>query len=163
MIEGLSKVCWPGRMQLVKSPGGQTILLDGAHNPASAEALAAAFRQQFLEACPALILGVLADKDWRPLAGALAPLARRLLLVPVNSSRTLAPEELLPVCRIANPQAVVEVCTSLADALERSAQEPLLIITGSLYLVGEAMEHLRLSPAPAADERGLNEWSAARK
>ena len=163
MIEGLSQVHWPGRMQLAKSSNGQTILLDGAHNPASAEALAAAFRQQFPEARPVLILGVLADKDWRPLAETLAPLARRLLLVPVNSRRSLAPEEMLPVCRNANPQAVVEVCASLADALQRSAQEPLLIITGSLYLVGEAMERLQLSPVPVADERGLNEWSAARK
>jgi dihydrofolate synthase/folylpolyglutamate synthase len=163
IFKGLSNVHWPGRMQLVKSPGGQTILLDGAHNPASAAALAAAFRQQYPGACPALILGVLADKDWRPLAETLAPLARRLLLVPVNSRRSLAPGDLLDVCRMANPQAAVEVCASLADALDRSAREPFVIITGSLYLIGEAMERLQLSPVPAVDERGLNEWGTARK
>lgn len=163
ILAGLSRVHWPGRMQLAKSSSGQTILLDGAHNPASAEALAAAFKQQFSEARPALILGVLADKDWRPLVETLAPLAHRVLLVPVKSRRSLAPEDLLTVCRSANPQAVVEVCASLADALVRSAQELLVIITGSLYLVGEAMERLRLSPTPVADERGLNEWSAPRK
>ena len=163
ILAGLSRVHWPGRMQLAKSSSGQTILLDGAHNPASAAALADACKQQLPEARATLILGVLADKDWRPLAETLAPLARRLLLVPVNSQRSLAPEAMLPVCRNANPQAVVEVCVSLADALERSAQEPLVIITGSLYLVGEAMERLQLSPTPAADERGLNEWGAARK
>jgi dihydrofolate synthase / folylpolyglutamate synthase len=163
IYRGLSRVHWPGRMQLEKRSSGQTILLDGAHNPASAEALAIAFKQQFPGARPALILGVLADKDWRSLAEALAPLAHRQLLVPVNSRRSLAPETLLPACRSANPQAAVEVCSSLADALERSAQEPLVIITGSLYLVGEAMERLRLSPTPVADERGLNEWSADRK
>jgi dihydrofolate synthase/folylpolyglutamate synthase len=163
IFAGLSNVYWPGRMQVAKSRSGQTFLLDGAHNPASAAALAGAFRQQFSEARPALILGVLSDKDWRPLAETLAPLAHRLLLVPVNSRRSLAPESLLPVCRSANSQAVVEVCASLADALERSAREPIVIITGSLYLVGEAMERLHLSPAPAADERGLNEWGATRK
>lgn len=163
ILAGLSRVHWPGRMQVAKGPSGQTILLDGAHNPASAKALAAAFKQQFPKARPALILGVLADKDWRPLAETLAPLARRLLLVPVNSRRTLAPEDLLPVCRDANSQATVEVCASLAEAMSRSADEPFLMITGSLYLVGEAMERLQLSPAPAADERGLNEWGAARK
>ena len=163
MIEGLSQIYWPGRMQLAKNSSGQTILLDGAHNPASAKALAVAFKQQFPEASPALILGVLADKDWRPLADTLAPLARRLLLVPVKSQRSLAPEDLLEVCRQANPQAAVEVRASLAEAFERSAQEPFLLITGSLYLVGEAMERLQLSPAPAADERGLNEWGSARK
>jgi dihydrofolate synthase/folylpolyglutamate synthase len=150
-------------MQLAKRSSGQTILLDGAHNPASAEALAAAFRQQFTGVRPALILGVLSDKDWRPLAGTLAPLAHRLLLVPVNSRRSLAPEELLPVCRNANPQAAVVVCASLAEALDRSAHDPFLLITGSLYLVGEAMERLQLSPAPAADERGLNEWGSGQR
>ncbi len=161
IIEGLSRVHWAGRMQMAKTSGGQTILLDGAHNPASAEALVRAFREQFPEARPAVILGVLADKDWRSLAATVAPLARRLLLVPVKSGRSLAPADLLPVCRNANPQAVVEVCTSLADALERSAREPFLLLTGSLYLVGEALERLELSPVPAADERGLNEWGAA--
>jgi len=162
ILAGLAQVHWPGRMQLAKGSDGQSFLLDGAHNPASAEALADAFRQQFPEACPALILGVLSDKDWRPLAEILAPLARRLLLVPVNSRRSLAPEELLPVCRGANPQATINVCASLAEALEQSRQEPLVIITGSLYLVGEAMERLQIIPAPRNDERGLNEWMAKR-
>ena len=156
---GLSQVHWPGRMQLARTPAGQTLLLDGAHNADSAKALAAAFRRQFPTVRPTLIIGVLADKDWRPIAETLAPLAARLLLVPVNSQRTLAPESLQPACRSANPQAAVEVCDSLAEALRRSANEPFLLITGSLYLVGEAMEQLRLAPTPPHDERGLNEWS----
>ena len=157
---GLSRVQWPGRMQLATTPGGQTVLLDGAHNIPSAEALAAAFRQQFPATQPAMIFGVLADKDWRRLAETLAPLARRILLVPVNSERTLPPAELLPACCAANPTASVEVCESLADALTRSKTEPFLLITGSLYLIGEAMERLQLLPRPPADERGLNEWTA---
>jgi len=162
ILAGLSRVQWPGRMQLASTLGGQTVLLDGAHNIPSAEALAAAFRQQFPTAQPAMIFGVLADKDWRPLAETLAPLARRILLVPVNSERTLPPFELLPACRSANPSATVEVCASLSDALARSKAEPFLLITGSLYLIGEAMERLQLLPAPPADERGLNEWTVQR-
>jgi len=160
ILAGLSRVQWPGRMQLATTPGGQTVLLDGAHNIHSVEALAAAFTQQFPTTQPAMILGVLADKDWRQLAETLAPLARRILLVPVNSERTLHPAELLPACRAANPAASAEVCESLADALARSKDEPFLLITGSLYLIGEAMERLQLLPRPPADERGLNEWTA---
>ena len=160
ILAGLSRVQWPGRMQLASTPGGQTILLDGAHNIPSAEALAAAFRQQFPATQPAMIFGVLADKDWRRLAETLAPLARRILLVPVNSERTLPPSELLPACRAANPSTTVEVCASLSDALARSKDEPFLLLTGSLYLIGEAMERLQLLPRPPADERGLNEWTA---
>jgi dihydrofolate synthase/folylpolyglutamate synthase len=162
IVAGLSRVRWPGRMQLAQGPGGQLILLDGAHNPGSAAALSAAFREQFPEARPAMILGLLADKDWQAMVRTLAPLAHRLLLVPVNTRRSQAPEVLAPVCREANPRAAAEVCASLADALERSAEEPFLILTGSLYLVGEAMERLKLSSSPAAGERGLNEWGANR-
>ena len=159
ILTGLSRVQWPGRMQLATTPGGQTILLDGAHNMPSVQALAAAFRQQFPTTQPSMIFGVLADKDWRPLAETLAPLACRILLVPVNSERTLSPAELFPVCRAANPAASVEVCESLPDALTRGKDEAFLLITGSLYLIGEAMERLQLLPRPPADERGLNEWT----
>ena len=121
-----------------------------------------AFQKLFPEVRPALILGMLADKDWDPIARILAPLARRLLLVPVNSARTLPPENLLLACKEANPTAAVDVCASLAEALGKCAGESFVVITGSLYLVGEAMEQLRLSPAPPCDERGLNEWGARR-
>ena len=88
----------------------------------------------------------------------LAPLAGRLILTPVNSERTLPPAELLPVCQQANPQAAIDVCSSLADALKLVDADEQVIITGSLYLIGEAMELLGLSPAPAREERSLNEW-----
>lgn len=163
ILAGLSQASWPGRMQLAKTPAGQAVLLDGAHNIDGARALAAAFTEGFPKTRPALILGVLEDKDWRALTEILAPLAGRSLLVPVASRRTLAPEVLAPVCRQANATAPVEVCSSLSEALQKSASEPFLIITGSLYLVGEAMEHLQIAPTPSADERGLNEWSGSRK
>jgi len=92
----------------------------------------------------------------------LAPLAKRILLVPVRSERTAAPEELVSVCRQGNPEAEVMVCPGLSDALHIAANDPFTIITGSLYLVGEAMELLQLAAAPAGDERALNEWGAKR-
>lgn len=163
MLAGLSAVYWPGRMQVIARPGGQIILLDGAHNAAGARALAAAFAQKYPNIRPTLILGVLHDKDSRAITEALLPLAARTLMVPVNSERTLAPEQLLAICQLANSSGLSETCTSLAEALQRSIADPFLIITGSLYLIGEAMERLRLSPVPTIDERGLNEWGAARR
>jgi dihydrofolate synthase/folylpolyglutamate synthase len=159
---GLQTVQWPGRMQLARLPSGQSLLLDGAHNAASAVALRKAFEAQFPSGRAALILGVLADKDWAILASTLAPLGRRVLLVPVNSQRTLPPQELADACRSANSAVVPEVCASLDDALARVEGESLVLLTGSLYLVGEAIERLGLSPRPATDERGLNEWGGAR-
>jgi dihydrofolate synthase/folylpolyglutamate synthase len=158
---GLAHVDWPGRFQLAKTDSGQTFLLDGAHNPAGAETLRAGFRKYFPEATPALIFGVLRDKDWLAMSQILAPLARCLLLVPVHSNRTATPEALQAACLQANPAAEVIACASLAEALQRAATHPVVVVTGSLYLVGETLELLELAPARAMGERGLNEWGAA--
>ncbi len=162
ICRGLTTVHWPGRMQLVKTPDGRAYLLDGAHNAAGVAALGTALRSRFLGVKPALVLGVLGDKDWQSIGAQLAGLAARILLVPVSSQRSLAPENLLPICRAANAAAPVSVCENLAEALRQMANEPFVLITGSLYLVGEAMELLRLAPVPPAGERGLNEWTGVR-
>src|SRR5262249_30438741 len=116
--------------------------------------------QRFPGTRPPLILGVLSDKDWAGLAAALAPVAGRVLLVPVRSARSLAPASLAPICRETNPSAPVQVCASLAEALSHVERErdPIALLAGSLYLVGEALELLGLSTAPGVDESILNEW-----
>jgi dihydrofolate synthase/folylpolyglutamate synthase len=174
---GLAGVSWPGRLQLVTRASGQKILLDGAHNPAGAKALREALkgtptsgpaseRHNSKRAGPeagapiTIILGVLQDKDWRAICETLAPLAARIHTVPVASERSAHPQELAEACRKINPAAEISVGHSLAEALEKSAGDGFVVITGSLYLVGEALELLGLSPA-APDERGLNEWTAA--
>jgi dihydrofolate synthase/folylpolyglutamate synthase len=156
---GLETVHWPGRLQLVKTASGQTILLDGAHNVGGAEALRRALVGLFSAPKPALVLGVLQDKDYRHICETLAPLAGRIVTVPVASERTAPPEALCDVCREANPAALVTACSSLADALSQVADDLFVVITGSLYLVGEAMELLKLSPATDGSERELNEWT----
>ena len=162
--EGLQNVNWPGRLQLIKKPDGQKILLDGAHNVAGVEALRAALTA----GVPlTFIIGFLGDKDWRPMCEILAPLAAKIFCVPVASVRTADARELAKTFRSANPAAEVLVCDSLSEALGKSGSrerslhhaQSFIVITGSLYLVGEALELLGLSPADAG-ERGLNEWSA---
>lgn len=155
---GLSRVHWPGRLQLVTRPSGQRILLDGAHNLSGAQCLAAALHTCFAEAKPAFILGILRDKDWEHMCGILAPLASRILLVPVHSERTAEPHGLAEVCHRVNPRAAVSEHPSLEAALADAAQESFVVVAGSLYLIGEAMELLQLSPAKATPERALNEW-----
>ncbi len=175
---GLTNIDWPGRLQLVTRASGQKLLLDGAHNPAGAKVLrealkgapstaSACFKEELhhaetvLGAPITLILGVLQDKDWQHICETLAPLAARIYTVPVSSERSAVPVELAEVCRQTNPAAVVAACHSLGEALDRAADEKFVVITGSLYLVGEALELLGLSPAGPA-ERGLNEWTTAR-
>jgi dihydrofolate synthase/folylpolyglutamate synthase len=130
-----------------------------------------------------LILGVLQDKDWPHICETLAPMAAQIFTVPVASERTADARELAAACRAANSAAKIAVCDSLREALKGlhcfsvrgigradlpvgldagqrvPSSEPLIVVTGSLYLVGEALELLGLSPA-TGNERALNEWSA---
>jgi dihydrofolate synthase / folylpolyglutamate synthase len=156
---GLMHVYWPGRLQIATLASGQSVLLDGAHNLSGVECLVAALKTYFPTTKPALILGILQDKDWTHMCQALAPCASAVFLVPVHSKRTAEPHGLAEVCRLANPQAIVVECASLKDALAKASPFPLLTVTGSLYLIGEALELLHLLPAKTAEERGLNEWS----
>ncbi len=155
---GLAGVRWPGRLQMVSRPGGRTMVLDGAHNPAGVETLATSLAQIFPGTRPVLVLGCLGDKDWIWMCRRLAPLSGRIFPVPVCSDRRVSQRELADVCRLANPHAEVTACDRLADALARVDSEPLVVVTGSLYLVGEALELLGHVPSTERVERGLNEW-----
>jgi dihydrofolate synthase/folylpolyglutamate synthase len=157
---GLANVNWPGRLQLIQRPNGQKVLLDGAHNAAGAKVLRAALGKIFSDPEKTLILGVFQDKDWRTMCETLAPLAARILTVPIASERTANANDLALACRDANPSAEILACADLAEALKKSMGDEFVVITGSLYLVGEALELLGVSPA-AESERGLNEWSVA--
>ena len=156
---GLENVNWPGRLQLVKTKSGQSFLLDGAHNVAGAKVLREALEKNFSAEKRTLILGVLQDKDWRQICQTLAPLAARIFTVPVASERSAAACELAAACRVANPKAEIISRSSLGEALKQTTKDDFVIVTGSLYLVGEALELLKLLPM-SDDERALNEWTA---
>jgi dihydrofolate synthase/folylpolyglutamate synthase len=157
---GLETVSWPGRLQLITHDSGQNILLDGAHNVAGAKALLSALEKNSPAARQTLILGVLQDKDWPHICETLAPTASRIFTVPVASERTADARELAAACRAANPAAEIAACDSLCMALDQAVNDRFVVVTGSLYLVGEALELLGLSPATGG-ERALNEWSAS--
>jgi dihydrofolate synthase/folylpolyglutamate synthase len=162
---GFKDVQWSGRLQKVERANGQIVLLDGAHNPAGALTLAAAWpgimnadsaegRRR-----PALILGTMRDKDYGAICQILAPLAGIILLAPVGSHRTADPVLLAGYCRDANPHAAVVPCDNLPAAFARAAEEKFIIVTGSLHFIGEAMEYLGL--AAPSNERALNEYLPA--
>lgn len=159
---GLAQVNWPGRLQLITRPNGQRVLLDGAHNPDGVDTLVAALGSLFPGEPPAIVLGVFQDKDWRGICARLVPLARRVIAVPVGSERTVEVQALASACRELRPDVPVTVCDSLPHALEVIAGDPFAVVTGSLYLVGEALQLLDPKFRTAGDERALNEWGATR-
>jgi dihydrofolate synthase/folylpolyglutamate synthase len=159
---GLATVHWPGRLQLIHQTNGTKILLDGAHNPAGAEMLRLALETEFAGMSPTLIIGSLGDKRWPEVCRILAPLALLILTVPVATKRTVSAEELAGTMRLANSAAEVRVCRGLADALKASQNANFIVITGSLYLIGEALDQLGQASA-GESERRLNEWSGGQK
>jgi dihydrofolate synthase / folylpolyglutamate synthase len=140
---GLQTAKWPGRFQVVGN-----IVLDGAHNADAARRLAETLAEQFPRRRIRLILGVLRDKNYDEICPILAPLADEIVCVPVKSERTSDPNQLAELCRQANPQAFVRVST----LAESDTSGDLTVITGSLFLVGEAMERLGLSTASSPRE-----------
>jgi dihydrofolate synthase / folylpolyglutamate synthase len=140
--EGLAQTAWPGRFQIVNHD--PTVVLDGAHNAAAAERLAATLREHFADRKLTLILGVLRDKNYDQMCQILAPLTDRIFCVPVNSERTSEPDQLARWCNAAHPSAQTTVARNLAEAYAqgRSEKADVMVITGSLFLVGEALDRL---------------------
>ena len=142
--EGLQRVEWPGRFQWVR----ERFILDGAHNPAAATQLAITWREVFAYSRPTLILGVMRDKDVRGVCAALAPIAARVFAVTVKNPRSCAGSELAQAMSEVAPTLEVRAFSNLREAL--AAAEPhggIVLIAGSLFLVGEALVALGLAEA----------------
>ncbi len=140
---GLATVEWPGRFQ---SSGGRFVL-DGAHNPAAAQRLVETWREIYGAERATVVLGILRDKDVRGICAALLPIAARIIAVPVQNERTSQPEDVVAMVRECSMEAGCEVIGNLPAALDRaSANEERVLVTGSLFLVGEALVHFGLAP-----------------
>jgi dihydrofolate synthase/folylpolyglutamate synthase len=141
---GCARVRWPGRFQVIPgAPGRPAIVLDGAHNPAGAAALAASLRHHFAGRRLALVVGVSADKDRAGILKPLAPLAARIYLAPADHPRATPPKELVE--ELPPTGADVVLAGSPAEALERALGEPgleVVCVAGSLFLVADALRWL---------------------
>ena len=154
---GLAKVQWAARAQCFEMDG-RKVVIDAAHNPASAGAFADVLQEDFAGQRLTLLLGMLADKNWDSIVATLAPLAGRMVCVPVNSERGLKPDQLAVAARA--HCAEVECAGSVGAGWELVRSDPLVAVTGSLYLIGEVMDALGL--ADAIDEPNLNEWKISK-
>ena len=144
LLRGVAATRWPGRLQLVARAGRRPVLLDGAHNPAGAAALAAHLDASGLSGRCDLVFGGLADKDLPALFSVLSPRVGRTVLVAPSSARAEPPERLAE--RLGAPG--LTAAGSVSDALRRLDAEGAgsgvpIIVTGSLVLVGDALRALR--------------------
>jgi dihydrofolate synthase / folylpolyglutamate synthase len=150
VASALAAVRHPGRFEIVEAPaapaGVPRIILDGAHNPHGAGALAEALRARGEH--PVLIAAVSADKDVAAIAAALAPAVRAVVATRYQQDRAMDPARLAAVFAAApGAPAAVTAAPDLAAALAVAAtyQAP-IVIAGSLFLVGEARTMLLGAP-----------------
>lgn len=142
IVTGLSDAVWPGRLQLVPLPQGGAVLLDGAHNPAGARALARYLGQVYPERLP-IVFGVMRDKDARAMLSELAGAASAFVFTQPSFPRGMPAQELLEV---AHSMGVTLPChveldtrRAIAHALDRQGT---VCVAGSLFLLGEVLENL---------------------
>ncbi len=137
--QGLSKVVWPGRFQILEEH--PALVVDGAQNGASALVLKETFLDFFKGRPLRLILGISANKEVDAVCRILCPLAEEVVVTQARSARALEAEALkgyaLPYSRR------LEAAPSVEKALERlhreAGRDEVILVTGSLYLVGEVL------------------------
>jgi dihydrofolate synthase/folylpolyglutamate synthase len=137
----LAATTHPGRFEIVDER--PRLVLDGAHNPHGARALAGAMAE--LPRPRVLVLGVSGDKDVAAIAGALVPAADAVIATAYRQPRALAPGALAALVRTAGGTDVAtapDVIAGLAAARARAGASGSIVVAGSLFLVGEARVHL---------------------
>lgn len=139
---GFKKAFWPGRFEIVRQE--PMVILDGAHNPAAAKALAASTSHLLKEKPVTLVLGVLEDKDYEAMVRELAPLATRVVVTAPEIARALSPQALADVVRKNGKEAIIKpsVAEAVEEALRITPPDEAVLITGSLYTVGNARKVL---------------------
>ncbi len=163
MEAGIRATDWPGRLETIRREGWPEVIVDVAHNPAGAWALRAAVHA-VNEASPrgpqVLVFGCLRDKPVRELGQILFPLFDRVVLVPVNSPRATAMDAMQAAAAATGvaTEAAESVEQALAAARAAASAAPSaaashdgrgdgrIVVSGSVYLVGEARHWLRTAP-----------------
>ena len=151
---GLARTRWPGRLQIIRRD--PYVVLDGAHNPDGARALASSLRALFGGARITFVLGVYADKDARGILDALLPLAARVVFTRAANERAADPAGL---AALVPTGTTTTVTASVAEALSVAAPgsaTPIVCVTGSLAVVGEALVALSGSDKPCPIENGAD-------
>jgi dihydrofolate synthase/folylpolyglutamate synthase len=145
LARGIRETHWPGRFQVIPARADwPEVVLDVAHNPAGAWALRSALSERYDDRPLIFVFGAMRDKAISEMTEILFPLADRVIVTRPENPRSASPEEI----RQAGSRTGTEIETvpEIGAALERarsvSGLEAVVVVTGSIYLVGEAMRWL---------------------
>lgn len=140
---GFSKTQWNGRFQILRE--NPPLVVDGAHNPSSMSTLIETWKKVYAETKPTVVFAVLADKSYCEMIPSIESIADRVILVKVNNPRAVDPfaiQDLFTYAPIETAPNLTTIWSSLIDS-----KNPILI-TGSLFLVGEALHLYHPTAAP---------------
>ena len=140
---GLTSAVWPARLEWLRASGHPAVLLDAAHNPAGAEALAA-YLAAAVTAPVTLVISVMQDKDAARLLDALLPHVSRVVATEARTARAMPAADLAALAgRRSGRGLPVEVCADPLEAVQRAGDgghTP--VVAGSIFLVGPLRAHL---------------------
>ena len=147
--QGIRSTQWPARFQVIAADDGHPeVVLDVAHNPAGAWALRSALSTFYEDRPLTIIFGVMRDKAIREIADILFPLADRVIATRAKNPRAASPEEISELG--SHAQTEILHADSVLTALERArilaGSKGVIVITGSIYIVGEALGLLSRKP-----------------
>jgi dihydrofolate synthase/folylpolyglutamate synthase len=142
VVDGLTHVTWPGRLDLRSFGAGREALLDAAHNPDGAAALAAYLAEAWPER-PPLVFAAMSDKDARGMFRALLPAVGSLILTRASNPRSAEPADLAAQAREVAPALPLAIEPSRTAALHAAwRQSPRIVVAGSIFLLGDVMKEM---------------------
>jgi len=149
VAQGIRSTQWPARFQVIPAEDGHPeVVLDVAHNPAGAWALRSALSTFYEDRPLTFIFGAMRDKAIREIAGILFPLAERVIATQAKNPRAASPEEIAELG--SHAQTEILRADSIPSAIERArllaGSKGVIVITGSIYIVGEALGLLSRKP-----------------
>ena len=140
---GIRDTTWPGRFQIIEpKQGWPETVLDVAHNPAGAWALRSALSERYGDRPLIFVFGAMRDKAISEIAEILFPMANRVIATQPGNPRAATPDEIRQAA--ARTATEIECIAAVPAAMQRARQAALpdgvMVVTGSIYLVGEAMQ-----------------------
>jgi dihydrofolate synthase / folylpolyglutamate synthase len=140
---GLSKPEWPGRLDLRRFEDGREILLDAAHNPAGAAALASYLKDAWTDP-PPLVLAVMRDKDISAMLRILLPVVSRLVVTRASNPRSADPDDIVERAQAIAPGLPVAAEPTAASALAAAWRaSPRIVVAGSIFLLGDVLRGIQ--------------------
>ncbi|HHW69748.1 MAG TPA: bifunctional folylpolyglutamate synthase/dihydrofolate synthase [Clostridiales bacterium] len=143
VIDGLASTKWPGRLEKIRT--NPDIIIDGAHNEASAKILADTIKQYYGDRRIILVIGILKDKEVNKILKSLCPISHTVIVTSPNNPRAMEPHKLSQIAGMYCDNILV--ANRIDDAIRMAEKmvksNDIIVFSGSIYLIGEVRKFLK--------------------